>query len=52
MHKPPLPPAETGFDIGLVMAGAYTAGVISFLFEALAEWNEAPWATLKGGRNF
>ncbi|MFD1874493.1 patatin-like phospholipase family protein [Hymenobacter bucti] len=46
--------SEVGFDIGLVMAGAvsagaYTAGVINFLFEALDEWNESPWATLKEG---
>ena len=36
-------PARNTFELGLVMAGAasagaYTAGVIDFLFEALQAW--------------
>lgn len=51
---PAATPPAPAFEIGLVMAGAisagaYTAGVVSFLFEALTEWNETPWATLKSG---
>jgi hypothetical protein len=39
-------PAENTFELGLVMAGAvsagaYTAGVLDFLFEALGQWEEA-----------
>src|SRR5690349_1151112 len=42
--RPPGP--DTPFEIGLVMAGAisagaYTAGVIDFLIEALDEWEAA-----------
>jgi hypothetical protein len=42
----PTPGPETPFEIGLVMAGAisagaYTAGVIDFLIEALDQWEDA-----------
>src|SRR4051812_23426924 len=42
----PTPGPGTLFEIGLVMAGAisagaYTAGVIDFLIEALDEWEKA-----------
>jgi hypothetical protein len=42
----PAPGPDTPFEIGLVMAGAisagaYTAGVIDFLIQALDEWEEA-----------
>ena len=40
------PPAAATFDVGLVMAGAasagaYTAGVVDFLLEALQAWEDA-----------
>ncbi|WP_397451210.1 patatin-like phospholipase family protein [Pseudomonas sp. NA-150] len=46
------PPSDDTFEIGLVMAGAisagaYTAGVLDFLIEALDEW-EAEKKRLKG----
>lgn len=45
-HATPKPGPDTPFEIGLVMAGAisagaYTAGVIDFLIEALDEWESA-----------
>ncbi|MEN3976261.1 patatin-like phospholipase family protein [Emcibacter sp. SYSU 3D8] len=47
-------PAPETFELGLVMAGAvsagaYTAGVLDFLFEALGEWEAAKLAALNGG---
>lgn len=47
-------PAPGTFEIGLVMAGAvsagaYTAGVLDFLFEALGEWERAKLRALKNG---
>lgn len=44
-------PAPKTFELGLVMAGAvsagaYTAGVLDFLFEALGEWEKAKIAAL------
>ena len=44
--QPRLPSPDNPFEIGLVMAGAisagaYTAGVIDFLVEALDEWEKA-----------
>ena len=46
MHQPRLPSPDTPFEIGLVMAGAisagaYTAGVVDFLLQALDEWEKA-----------
>ena len=44
--KPKLPSPDNPFEIGLVMAGAisagaYTAGVVDFLIQALDEWEKA-----------
>ena len=44
--KPRLPSPDNPFEIGLVMAGAisagaYTAGVVDFLIQALDEWEKA-----------
>ena len=46
MHQPRLPSPDIPFEIGLVMAGAisagaYTAGVVDFLLQALDEWEQA-----------
>ncbi|MBN9021362.1 MAG: patatin-like phospholipase family protein [Rhizobiales bacterium] len=49
------PPAEGTFEMGLVLAGAasagaYTAGVLDFLYEALDEWRKAHEADVAAGR--
>ncbi len=49
------PPPGT-FEIGLVLAGAvsagaYTAGVLDFLYEALDTWHRAKLADLEAGRS-
>lgn len=50
------PPPQGTFEIGLVLAGAvsagaYTAGVLDFLMEALDEWEHAKAEDLKNGRS-
>jgi hypothetical protein len=45
-NRTPLPPPPNTFDLGIVMAGAvsagaYTAGVMDFLLEAMDEWEAA-----------
>lgn len=47
-------PAPATFELGLVMAGAvsagaYTAGVLDFLYEALGAWEEAKLLALQKG---
>ncbi|SAL85170.1 hypothetical protein AWB68_07588 [Caballeronia choica] len=49
------PPAEGTFEIGIVLAGAisagaYSSGVVDFLIEALDAWEAAKEAERKTGR--